>query len=310
MALIARSRPANSPTAATHARRGCAPACDDGGVDTPAPVADATSELPTGLDIRLVVCDMDGTLLDGDGLVPDAFWPLLERMQAAGIDFVPASGRQLATLEHLFARVGTLSCIAENGAIVTHSGEVIGTTTVEPDAVRQIVHRVRESAGELELVASRRDVASIESRDPEFVAQAHKYHVAFESVDDLLECTDDVLKLAMWATPDSVSAAARWLEPAPAGHRVVIGSPHWIDVIHETVDKRLGVEALQRELGVTPAQTVVFGDYLNDLGMLADAEHTFAMANAHPEVLAAARYRAPSNLEHGVVRVLERLLRS
>lgn len=33
-------------------------------------------------------------------------------------------------------------------------------------------------------------------------------------------------------------------------------------------DKKQGVEALQRVLGVTPAQTAVFGDYLNDLLML------------------------------------------
>ncbi|SFS09409.1 hypothetical protein SAMN04487783_1254 [Agrococcus baldri] len=267
-------------------------------------------ELPRNLDIRLVVADMDGTLLDADGRVPDTFWPLLERMHERGIAFAPASGRQLATLEHVFERAGTLSSIAENGAIVTHDGEVIGTTTVEADALRQIVHRVRETEGELGLVVSRREVASIESRDAEFVEQAHKYHVALESVDDLLAHTDDVLKLAMYALrTDSTSAAAHWIEPAPAGHRIMIGSPHWADMTRDTVDKRLGVEALQRELGVTPAQTVVFGDYLNDLGMLADADWTFAMANAHPDVAAVARYRAPSNREHGVVQVLEHLLR-
>lgn len=274
----------------------------------PGTSVESPSGLPTDLDIRLVVADMDGTLLDPEGRIPDAFWPLLTRMQAAGIAFVPASGRQLATLEHLFERAGTLSSIAENGGIVTHDGEVIATTTVESDAVRQIVHRVRESDGELEVVVSRREIASIESRDAAFVEQAHKYHVALESIDDLLEHTDDVLKLAMYAAADPAAAAARWVEPAPAGHRVVIGSPHWADVIRDGVDKRLGVEALQRELGVSPAQTIVFGDYLNDLGMLADADWTFAMANAHPEVIQAARYLAPGNAEHGVVQVLERLL--
>ncbi len=251
---------------------------------------------------------MDGTLLDSDGSIPDAFWPLLERMHDAGIAFVPASGRQLATLEHLFERAGRLSSIAENGAIVTRDGEVIGSTTVDADAVRQIVHRVRETEGQLGLVVSRREIASIESRDAVFVEQAHKYHVALESVTDLLEHTDDVLKLAVHATGTSSHEAARRLEPVHDGHRITIGSPHWVDVTRDTVDKRLGVEALQRELDVTPAQTVVFGDYLNDLGMLADAEWTFAMDNAHPEVRSAARYRAPSNVEHGVVQVLERLL--
>lgn len=265
-------------------------------------------ELPGDLDIRLVVADMDGTLLDADGRVPDPFWALLERMHDVGIAFVPASGRQLATLEHLFERAGRLSSIAENGAIVTHDGEVIGTTTVSADAVRQIVHRVREAEDQLGLVVSRREIASIESRDAEFVEQAHKYHVALESVADLLDHTDDVLKLAVHATTTTSSDAARWLEPVHAGHRITIGSPHWVDVTRDSVDKRLGVEALQRELDVTPAQTIVFGDYLNDLGMLADADWTFAMENAHPDVLSIARYRAPSNAEHGVVQVLERLL--
>ncbi|WP_234946204.1 HAD family hydrolase [Agrococcus sp. Marseille-P2731] len=265
-------------------------------------------DLPADLDIRLVVADMDGTLLDGAGRIPEAFWPLLARMRDAGIAFVPASGRQLATLEQLFERAGGTSCIAENGAIVTHDGEVLEATTVSADAVHEIVRRVRASEGELGVVASRRAVASIESREPGFVEQAQRYHAALETVDDLLERTDDVLKLAMHSATDSSAAVARWVPDAPAGHRVVIGSPHWADVIRDGVDKRLGVEALQRELGVTRAQTVVFGDYLNDLGMLADAEWSFAMANAHPEVLMAARHRAPSNAEHGVVRVLERLL--
>lgn len=57
-------------------------------------------------------------------------------------------------------------------------------------------------------------------------------------------------------------------------------------------DKRQGVVALQRHLGVTPAQTAVFGDYLNDLQMLDAGEWSFAMANAHPDLKRAARYIA------------------
>ena len=74
------------------------------------------------------------------------------------------------------------------------------------------------------------------------------------------------------------------------------------------VDKGTAVEALQRGLGVTPAQTVAFGDFHNDLGMLARAEWSFAMANAHPDVLREARHLAPPNTEQGVLRVLEALL--
>ena len=60
--------------------------------------------------------------------------------------------------------------------------------------------------------------------------------------------------------------------------------------------------------GIGRHQLMVFGDYNNDLEMLALADFSFAMANAHPNVLRAARYRTGSNEEQGVERVLEQLL--
>ncbi len=74
------------------------------------------------------------------------------------------------------------------------------------------------------------------------------------------------------------------------------------------MSKGTAVELIQADLGVTPAQTVVFGDYLNDLEMMRLAHWSFAMENAHPAVLEAARYTAPSHRDHGVVRTLAELL--
>ncbi len=54
-------------------------------------------------DIRLVVADMDGTLLDGDSRIPLGFKPMLDRLTQLGVRFVPASGRQYQTLEKMFA---------------------------------------------------------------------------------------------------------------------------------------------------------------------------------------------------------------
>ena len=54
-------------------------------------------------DIRLVVADMDGTLLDERSRIPDGFWPMLAQLKRRGVEFVPASGRQYATLRNMFA---------------------------------------------------------------------------------------------------------------------------------------------------------------------------------------------------------------
>ncbi|GHI03248.1 hypothetical protein AQI88_01410 [Streptomyces cellostaticus] len=64
----------------------------------------------------------------------------------------------------------------------------------------------------------------------------------------------------------------------------------------------------QRELGITPAQTMVFGDCLDDLEMFDAAEWSFAMGGAHPEVLRRARHLAPSDHDNGVLRTIPRVI--
>ena len=84
---------------------------------------------------RLIALDMDGTLLDSSGRVPDEFWGLLDSARAQGVTIAPASGRQLATLQAMFPGCDTF--IAENGAVVFHNGEVISTTPLDDDAARE-----------------------------------------------------------------------------------------------------------------------------------------------------------------------------
>ena len=100
--------------------------------------------LPTGADIRLVVADMDGTLLAPDGTVPQDTWALLEELRRRGIVFVPASGRQYATLRTLFDRsCAGMVFIAENGSVVVRDGQVLDATPVDGEIVTEVVRRVR-----------------------------------------------------------------------------------------------------------------------------------------------------------------------
>jgi hydroxymethylpyrimidine pyrophosphatase-like HAD family hydrolase len=57
-------------------------------------------------------------------------------------------------------------------------------------------------------------------------------------------------------------------------------------------------------LEIGPADVVAFGDMPNDLPMLRWAGTSYAVANAHPDVIAAASHRAPANHDDGVAVVL------
>jgi Cof subfamily protein (haloacid dehalogenase superfamily) len=262
-------------------------------------------------DLRLVVVDMDGTLLDEHGEVPDTLWPLLDRMRERGIVLAPASGRQYATLARTFERADTgLTYIAENGAYVVRDGVELASVTLEPAFVTEAVELLRGLAAggrDLGVVVCGKRSAYVERADERFLQHVRPYYAALETVPDLLAVDDDAVKIAVY---DFAGGAD--LEPhvahLRATHQVVVSGQHWTDLMAPHANKGVAVERLQAELGVTRAQTAAFGDYLNDLEMLDAAELSYAMADAHPDVLERARYVAPSHREQGVITVLEELL--
>nr|WP_269328214.1 Cof-type HAD-IIB family hydrolase [Kineosporia mesophila] len=255
---------------------------------------------------------MDGTLLDGSGNIPAGFWPLLEQMHERGIVFVPASGRQYATLANLFERApADMPFVAENGTFVVQEGVELASTTLDPAVVQDAVALLRDlAAGELDLgvVLCGKRSAYVERTDEPFVGEVRKYYAALEVVDDLLAVDDQMLKIAVFDFDDAETGAGPRLERFRRTQQVVVSNEHWVDVMAAGVNKGDAVRRLQDRLGVTREQTVVFGDYLNDLEMLDAARWSFAMANAHPEVLARAAAVAPSNTENGVLTTLGALL--
>ena len=271
-------------------------------------------DLPPGpdlRDIRLVVADMDGTLLDPSGTIPDSFWPLLPRLAERGNVFAVASGRPYAALVQMFGpAAGALALIAENGAYVVRDGAEVSATTVEPALVERVVTVSRGLARrfDLGLVWCGRHSAYVERWDAGFVRAAGRFYTRLEKVTDLRRVRDAPLKFAIHDVAPATAGSRDELAAALHPLQVVMSSEHWMDIMDPAVNKGVAVRALQRSLGIGQDQTLAFGDYLNDLEMLAEATHSFAMANAHPRVAASTKYFAPSNDEQGVVQVLDRLL--
>lgn len=259
-------------------------------------------------DIRLVVVDLDGTLLDGDGELPDGTIETIRSLRERGVDVAPASGRQHATIARLFDAVADdLVVIAENGAYVTRGGAEVSSHTLDLDWSRGVVGRARHLAGsgvDLGVVLCGKTSAWIERTDEAFLSVVERYYVRLRTTDDLMTVDDEVLKLAVHDFGDPTAVTGPDLAAFCAPQQVVVSGHHWVDVMGVGVHKGLAVRELQRALGITAAQTMAFGDYLNDLEMLEVAEHSYAMANANPRVLRAAAHVAPANTDDGVLRTL------
>ncbi|MFE0515565.1 Cof-type HAD-IIB family hydrolase [Streptomyces sp. NPDC058964] len=271
------------------------------------------ADVPTApAGIRLVVTDMDGTLLDDDKRIPEGLWALLAELRSRGVLFSPASGRQYATLARQFADVAEgMVFIAENGTYVVRDGVELSSDPLERTVAADIARTVRglvASGADVGAVVCGKRSAYVERTDEPFLAEVRRYYVEHRIVEDVTAVDDDVIKVALFDFGSAERTTAPALAAFAATHQVVVSGEHWVDVMNRTANKGAALRGLQRELGITSAQTMVFGDYLNDLEMLDAAEWSFAMANAHPEVVRRARHLAPSNNDNGVLRTIARVL--
>lgn len=255
---------------------------------------------------------MDGTLLDEHGVLPSHFWPILAGLQERGITFVAASGRQYPALTRIFGgRTEGISFIAENGTYVVQDDVEVSASALSPAFAERFLTSVRRhvTAGhDIAAVWCGRSSAYVERTDEGFLAEVTPFYARLQPVERFEDVREDALKFAVWVAGDPESADLAGLRRDCAPCQAVVSSEHWIDVMPPEVSKGTALRSLQRDLGVTAEQTMVFGDYLNDLEMLDEAAHSFAMANAHPEVRRRARYVAPANSEHGVLQIVAQLI--
>jgi Cof subfamily protein (haloacid dehalogenase superfamily) len=260
-------------------------------------------------DIRLIATDMDGTLVDDAKEIHDGLWPLIDELHARGITFCPASGRQYYNLVQEFEDVADeLVFIAENGTYVVARGREMSADGLRLDVARQVVSRLR-GLPEAGVILCGKRSAYIERRDPPFVEQAALHYARLRIVEDLLQVADDdVLKVTVYDFASAERNTAPRLAELRGALQVVVSGAHWVDVLSPTASKGRALLQVQAALGVTPDQTMAFGDFLNDLEMMDAATWSFAMANAHPLLRERARFVAPANNANGVVRTIRAVL--
>jgi Cof subfamily protein (haloacid dehalogenase superfamily) len=231
---------------------------------------------------------------------------VLDNLLAAGIVFVPASGRQYQTLEAVFGHRDGLVYIAENGTNIVKDGVSIALETVVPSIIAPVVDWVRTTAAagaDLGVVVCGARSAYIERVDDDFVSKVRPYYAALEIVDDVVVAAadDEVLKLAIFDLGQAETRTGPAVLALGLAADVVISGENWVDIMRPGANKGKALIRLQEHLGISREQTMAFGDYLNDAELLDAAGHSYAVANAHQSIRDRARHQAPSNADEGVI---------
>lgn len=260
--------------------------------------------------VKMVVTDMDGTLLNSNHEVSNRFFGLFEELKKRNILFVAASGRQYNSILDKLQRIkDDIIIVAENGGYVMRKDEEL-LSTLLPKNQQHLILDTLSKVANIHTVLCSKNGAFFNGDSDAFTNMVKQFYSAYNIADDLKLVEEEVLKIAIYhfeSSEDFIYPSVKHLE---GDLKVKVSGPNWVDISSPDANKGFALQKLQGLYNITPAETMVFGDYNNDLEMLALADFSFAMENAHPNVLKTANYTTSNNDNFGVERILEQVVKT
>ncbi|WP_411103679.1 Cof-type HAD-IIB family hydrolase [Streptomyces sp. cmx-4-9] len=265
---------------------------------------------------RLIATDLDGTLLRDDKSVSVRTVAALAAAEEAGTEVFFVTGRPARWMDVVSDHVhGHGLAICANGAAVVdlHAGrEFVQVRALPRAAALAVVDALRAAAPGTSFAVELTTGINYEPEYPPFYKDAGANIATAEKLldEDADEDSAPVLKLLAHhaeLAPDAFLTLAR--SAAGAYASITRSSPTaLLEISGQGVSKASTLALCCAERGISPAEVVAFGDMPNDIEMLGWAGTSYAMGNAHPDVIAAASGLTTPNNEDGVAAVIERIL--
>jgi 5-amino-6-(5-phospho-D-ribitylamino)uracil phosphatase len=274
---------------------------------------------------RLYVSDLDGTLLDGEGQLSEDSVKRLNKLIDKGLNFTVATARNYDSAYPLLKGLNLKHpVILFNGVYLTefHTGanlqyadfitldiiknmlSIVDAHDIEPFIYiygdkHLVYYRNTNNLGAksyLEIISSNQRAQKVDA----FVFSQYERISGFLLIDtgEVLEPVYAELKflyedkLNIYFAPDVSNPKFFWLQS-----------------FHQEASKGKMLKQMTQFLGFSLSNTVVFGDYLNDLDMFKVAGYAIAVENALPEVKSSADQVISSNVDKGVILYLESLFK-
>ena len=252
----------------------------------------------------LVALDIDGTIVDHAGMLPDEIRDAVGSIVAAGVPVVLTTGRSWHATLPIFEALGLPPgpAVASNGAV---------TVSYPPFEVTEVV--TFDPSDVIERVLAEHPTASLAA---EVVGQGYRVsryfpegdlhgEIELVSVEEL--AADDVTRIVV-RDPDATDAEFIALAERLGLHGVsyFVGWSAWLDIAPAGVNKATGLAGVAAALGVAPADVLAIGDGRNDIEMIAWAGRGVALGDAAEEVARAADHVTGTFAAGGTVTELRR----
>lgn len=261
--------------------------------------------------VRLVIADVDGTLVTHDKVLTPRAIDAVSRLREAQVLFAITSGRPPKGMKMLVDALDLSEPIfAFNGGVVVNPDySVIASHPVSSDITAEVIRLIGEHGLDVWLY----------SDTDWYIRDSHAPHVAREQwtvqfpptvVSDFEAHLEQVMKIV--GVSDDLQAVARCEKEMQewGGARISAerSQPYYLDVTHPDANKGEVVLMLSQLLSIPSEQIATIGDMPNDVLMFQKSGVSIAMGNASTEVQQAATFVTTSYEEEGFAKAMERFV--
>jgi Cof subfamily protein (haloacid dehalogenase superfamily) len=262
--------------------------------------------------VRLVIADVDGTLVTHDKILTQRAIQAVFKTREAGIQFAITSGRPPKGMAMLIEPLKLDEPIAAfNGGVVIQPDlkTVLAQNVLTPDVVKKTVPLILEHNLDVWIYTDTtwfvRDIKA-----PHVARE--QWTVKFEPVvtDKLEMLVDNVAKIV--GVSDDLEAVARCEKDVQKACGATVSAarsqPYYLDVTHPKANKGEVVLILSELLKIPPKEIATVGDMPNDVLMFVKSGVSIAMGNASPEVQKSATYVTTSSEDEGFANAIEKFI--
>ena len=271
----------------------------------------------------LYVSDLDGTLLDGNGQLPENSAQRINRLIDNGLNFTIATARNYDSAYPLLKGLNIKHpVILFNGVYLTelHTGEnIFFSDFISLDIIRKVVsivetHNVEPfiyTYGEEHFVYYK----AVNNRGAQLYVDIISSDKRAQKVDEFIFSENEqisgflLIDRSEVLGPVYAELNSLYADELNIYYARDVSNPefHWLQSFHQKASKGRMLKQMTGYLDIPLSNTVVFGDYLNDLDMFKVAGYSIAVENALPEVKSFAHRIISSNVDQGVIFYLESL---
>ncbi|MBM7646160.1 Cof subfamily protein (haloacid dehalogenase superfamily) [Scopulibacillus daqui] len=260
--------------------------------------------------MKLIVCDLDGTLLTHDLKIAETDREALQKANESGIEIAIASGRMYPDISRIMSQLDIKGCsVGQNGASVySKTGELIAEKTFDPELFYDLYHAGRKLNSALTTLICTHNQIIIEKHSDESLILAKKFLSPILEDHNIISKIGAKVhpsKLTFLGSTEAVLDVKVLLESLYGDHiEVTLSESGCIDVMPKGITKGAGLSKLMNRLNIPVQEMACIGDSYNDLSMFDLTPYSFVMNQSPDDVKARANYQV-SSVADAVHRLLD-----